>query len=159
MSLGTFQALLALFAAGCGSLFVLRYEASPDVPPLTLRYAASASPAPPAAGGGPVHRQVVQLRRGDALEVVVEQRGSDVALRLRDPRGGTVLEVDSPNGRRGRERLLAVAERAGPFTLEIALQPRAPLAGFRKRLVAVRPATAADRRSAAAELDFYAGEQ
>jgi len=155
---GTLQALLALFAAGCGSLFILRHEASPDAPPLTLRLAASASP-PPAAGGGPVHRQVLELRRGDALEVVVEQRGSDVALRLRDPRGNTVLEIDSPNGLRGRERLLAVAERAGPFTLEIALQPRAPLAGFRKRLVAVRPATAADRRSAAAELDFYAGEQ
>jgi CHAT domain-containing protein/Tfp pilus assembly protein PilF len=101
----------------------------------------------------------LQLRRGDALEVVVEQRGSDVALLLRDPRGGAVLEVDSPNGVRGRERLLAVAERTGAFTLEIALRPRAPLAGFRRRLVAVRPATAADRRSAAAELDFYAGER
>ncbi|HEX5760096.1 MAG TPA: CHAT domain-containing tetratricopeptide repeat protein [Thermoanaerobaculia bacterium] len=156
MRRGTLPALLTLLAAACGSLLVARQETSGIALGTTLRapHAPATSSSP-----GPVYREVLRLRRGDAVRVVVEQLGSDVALSLRNPRGGVVVASDSPNGERGEEKLLAVAERSGPFALEIALQPRALRGGFRKRLVAVRPATAADRRSAAAALDFYAGER
>jgi CHAT domain-containing protein len=145
------QALAVLLAAACGALLVLRHDAAPGSR-LGLRTSSWS------AADGPVDREVVEVRRGQALEVVVEQRGSDVAVRLRDPSGTVLLERDSPNGTRGEERLLAVAEAAGKLAVEVVLPRRGSLVGYRKRL-AVRAATPADRRLAAAELDFDAGER
>ncbi|HVF60860.1 MAG TPA: CHAT domain-containing tetratricopeptide repeat protein [Thermoanaerobaculia bacterium] len=146
------QAAAVLLAAACGALLVLRHEAAPGS---RLGWRASSW----STADGPVDREVVEVRRGQAIEVVVEQRGSDVAVRLRDPSGAVLLERDSPNGTRGEERLLAVAEAAGKFAVEVVLPRRGSLVGYRKRLVAVRAATPADRRLAAAELDFDAGER
>ena len=55
----------------------------------------------------------VLLRRGDRLEVVVDQRGIDLAEELFDPSGRSAIRVDTPRGASGPETLWAIAETTG----------------------------------------------
>ena len=73
---------------------------------------------------GQVDRYVIDLRAGDALVGAVNQRGIDVIVTLRDPRGRVALEADSPNGSDGPESLAYVAPSGGAFVVEI--RPFAP---------------------------------
>lgn len=70
-----------------------------------------------AAANDVVYRQVVDLRAGQVLHAVAVQRGVDVALDLYDPAGRLQLEVDSPTGESGVERLWFVAPRDGRYLL------------------------------------------
>ena len=102
-------------------------------------------------GGGQVHAFEVALKAGDALFGRVVQRGIDVVVTLRDPEGGVVMEVDSPNGAHGPEPLAFVAARAGSHALEVrALEPAAAAGHYVLQIDAVRPATARQRRVAEA---------
>lgn len=100
------------------------------------------------------------LEAGDYFELVVEQRGMDVAVSLFDPQGGPLLEVDLPIGDLGPERMMAVVDQAGGFSLRVkAWESEDPEGSYRVTLAARRPAAAADRmRSRAAEL-FFLGER
>lgn len=105
-----------------------------------------------AAALGPeeVHRYRLPLRQGDLLRLVVDQRGIDVAVALEDPTGARVLEADRPIDDRGLELVLAVAERSGDHRLVVrGLEGSGP-GRYAARVQELRPASEADRRSAAA---------
>lgn len=59
------------------------------------------------------------LRAGDILQFEVEQHQLDVKLRLKDPNGNVLLEVDSPIGGYGSEELVEVVDDSGEYTLEV----------------------------------------
>jgi len=109
---------------------------------------------------GGVHSYQLPLLADQFVEVVVEQEGVDVAVELDDPDGTRVITVDTPTGRIGPERLVALADRDGTYRLRVrAIEPGAPAGSYRITVEALRPATAEDRRRAAAERTFSQGEE
>jgi CHAT domain-containing protein len=113
-----------------------------------------------AASLGPeeVHRYRLPLRQGDLLRLVVDQRGIDAAVILEDPGGAEVLKADRLIDDRGLELVLAVAERSGDHRLVIqGLEGSGP-GRYSARVQELRPASAADRRSAAAYRSFTGAE-
>ncbi|MGD9905161.1 MAG: CHAT domain-containing protein [Vicinamibacterales bacterium] len=96
----------------------------------------------------------VRLAAGDFLAVVVEQRGVDVALTLRDPDGAVVLALDAMDDEFRPERLAAIATAGGVHTVEVAAAKPAGRGAYRLRLDAVRPPTAADEALLEAERAF-----
>jgi len=115
------------------------------------------------AGGG-AHRYRLVLPADAFVAVSAEQRDLDVVVELFDPRGGSLIAVDSPTGPRGEERLTAVSATAGEHRLEVrawagAANGEAAAPGsYVLRLDAVRPASAADRRRAEADRLFADAE-
>jgi CHAT domain-containing protein/tetratricopeptide (TPR) repeat protein len=89
---------------------------------------------------------VVELQAGQLLDVVVDQQGIDVVVRLHGPAGDSLAYVDSPNGDTGPEPLELVAEATGTHLVTVAaLEPSAPVGRYAIRLRSVRAASAADR--------------
>lgn len=107
------------------------------------------------AGGG-VHSYQIELPANAFLHVTAEQDRIDVALRLSDPEGTEVLEVDSPTGGQGPENLYFVAEKAGEYRLEVrASDTKASEGQYALRIASLRPAEDSDRRRAEAEMEFH----
>jgi len=132
------------------------------IPTATSQEAAAAEDAPPlpAVGasvdgvlaGGATAAWNVELTAGDFLRVVVEQRGIDVVVRLLDPGGAAVREIDSPNGARGPERLSWVVQTPGRHRLQvISGSADDPPGSYTLTVAALHPATPRDRHVAAAE--------
>ena len=100
---------------------------------------------------GDVHAYRIQLRAGEYLEVVIDQRGIDIAARVLDPSGAVFREFDSPTGALGLERVRMLAATDGVYRLEVrALQPEADAGAYDVRINTVRPADAADKQVEAA---------
>lgn len=118
---------------------------TPDSPPAVLaagsRLVRNLSP-------GLTQRYALFLRPGQYLQVVIQQLGVDVAIRVLDPAGRFLLRVDSPNGLRGPEELFLVADRAGRHVLEV--EASAGNGRYEVRVEALRAATPEDRTRAAA---------
>ncbi len=92
----------------------------------------------------------------------IDQRGVDVVVFLRDPRGHLLFEVDSPTGKTGRETVLAVTpSTAIGGEYELAVEPLDPQAAGSFDLVIqeVRLATDRDRQRVAAASAFARGER
>jgi CHAT domain-containing protein len=95
---------------------------------------------------GEEHRYQVLLGRGECATVIVEQRGLDVVVRLRDGNGMAIAEVDDEIRRYGREQVDLVADAAGTYTLVIEAAPGINTSGSYTIRVATRHvATDADR--------------
>ena len=139
--MGTLVALLPL-------LFLARMAgaAEPNARPL-----APGRPAEGALTGKEVHEYSIELARGQALHVVVDQRGLDVVEELRDPAGRTLLRVDSPRGGYGPEAIWIVAERTGPHRLRIQALDEEAAGSYEVRIQSIRPSTPDDRARARAE--------
>jgi tetratricopeptide (TPR) repeat protein len=88
----------------------------------------------------------------------VDQQGVDLAAALVDPAGAQILEADRLINDHGPELVMAVAEKAGDHTLVLrGLEPGKP-GYYEVRIEALRPASAADRRSTAAYRSFTGAE-
>jgi len=98
---------------------------------------------------GQPHSFRFDLPAGHFFRLAVEQRGLDVVLGLRAPSGRLMLEVDTPIGNKGRETLLAVAQVAGEYVLEVAPLATRQEGAFTLVVQEVRPAKPEDRRRAA----------
>lgn len=139
----TVQALLAL-------VLLAQAEAAtaPPRPPRPL----PPQPLEVALVGGESHAWSVVLAAGDYLSVVVDQRGIDGVVEALAPGGETLVEVDSPNGRRGPERLTLVAATAGEYQVVVhSPSAKAPPGRYELRATAPRPATDDDRQRHTAE--------
>jgi erythromycin esterase len=97
---------------------------------LSLAASAAAPADEPAAltAGAPIEREIapgatdvytVDLAKGSVLRGVVEQRGVDVVVRVLDPDGVQLVEIDSPNGAEGPEPIDVEAKVAGRHTIEV----------------------------------------
>src|SRR5688500_10657125 len=77
-----------------------------------VRIDSTISPATP-------HDYVITLARGASVDLVVTQKGVDLALELSGPDGSPLGVFDSPNGRVGDEPLEIIADRAGAHRLRV----------------------------------------
>ncbi|HEX4955410.1 MAG TPA: CHAT domain-containing tetratricopeptide repeat protein [Thermoanaerobaculia bacterium] len=94
------------------------------------------------------------------MEITVDQQGADVLLQLWGPVGSLLATIDSPNGTRGPEPLLWVAELSGEHRLEVLGAPATP-SGFYRLTEDRRQATPSvrDRRCALAQRVFFRAEE
>lgn len=110
--------------------------------------------------GGAAHSYQLTLTTGQFVQVMLDQRGIDVVVRLYAPDGTEVARSASPNGAQGLEQVLHVAATTGTYRL--AVQPAkadAPAGHYEVKLARLRAATPQDRDFAAGEALFVAGEQ
>ncbi|HEX4953394.1 MAG TPA: CHAT domain-containing tetratricopeptide repeat protein [Thermoanaerobaculia bacterium] len=115
-------------------------------------------------GAGETRRFVLDPPAGHFVDLRVEQLGVDLVARLLGPDGTLRLQVDSPSGARGAERLAFLVEAAGAHTVELATLEAGgaelpePGGRFRLEVVAFRPALEGDRRLARAEAHLAEAE-
>jgi tetratricopeptide (TPR) repeat protein len=95
---------------------------------------------------GQSHSYQITLAAGQYLNVLVEQRGIDVVVRLQGPDGKLIFEFDSEIRKQGQEAVPLVAEVAGSYRLNVqAKLKEAPAGGYEIRAVELRAATEKDR--------------
>lgn len=92
---------------------------------------------------GQTHSYNVSLEEDQLLQLVVEQRGIDIVVRVFSPAGRRLGEFDSPNGTDGPEDVSVIAEVKGVYRIDVA-----PLGGYENpkgryeiKIVEVRKAT------------------
>src|SRR6185436_14811716 len=124
--------LLAPAATGDSSAASLRLVAGvPAVRPLT---------------SGAADLVQIELVAGRHWLVSVEQDGLDVVVEVKDPRGRSVLAVDSPLGREGTEWLLLAPEATGRYGVEVRCEKKGVPAGrYGIRLQELPAATPSDQ--------------
>lgn len=97
--------------------------------------------------GVELHRYAVNLRAGEFFQVLVDQKGVDVSLKLLQTADQTVAVMDSPNGKEGPERLSFIAQRAARFVLTVSgTDPKAEKGIYSIKRDASRMANARDRQ-------------
>jgi len=74
---------------------------------------------------GQSHRYTINLEEDQIAQIVVDQRGIDVIVRVFSPGGRRLGEFDTPNGTQGPENVTVIAETAGAYRIEVA-----PLSGY-----------------------------
>lgn len=68
--------------------------------------------------GGETHTYRVELKKGELLQIRVEQKGIDVVVRLFE-KNDKLAEIDSPNGTQGLEILFFIASESGVYKVEV----------------------------------------
>src|SRR2546423_9910056 len=105
------------------------------------------------------HTYGLTLEAGEYLNLVVDQRGIDVLVRVSDPTGKVVLEVDSPNGTNGPEVVSWVTESAGSYKFDIVAEGAPKPGRYEIRVADIHSATSRDRTRVAAERDIDEGDK
>ncbi len=119
--------------------------------------AAGAPPRPVELAAGACDEVLVDAAAGDLLDLRVDQRGVDVVVRLFDPAGRQLVEVDTPFADWGEEVVRIVAAAAGAHQLRV--EAFGDDAGTYALASATRrPAADADRASAAAHAILHAAD-
>ena len=96
---------------------------------------------------GEEHRYRVLLGAGELASIVVEQKGIDVGVLVRDEHNAVVGEFQDEIRREGEERVEIVAEKAGSYVLSIKAAEGSVAAGdYVIRVAERRPASDVDRR-------------
>lgn len=94
---------------------------------------------------GPSQSQefTITLEENTYVQLVVEQRGVDVIVKVLSPEGKIIGEFDSPNGNDGPEHVSFVAAAAAAYRINVSpLYPADSATGrFEIKLLEVRPAT------------------
>ncbi len=105
---------------------------------------------------GERHIYHVDLKSGQLLHVVVQQKGVDVQLTLSGPANAPLFTIDSTNSKSGPEPILLVAGRSGSFSILVTTSNGSPPgASYLIETVRVQPATQWDRQRAAALESYY----
>ena len=98
---------------------------------------------------GQSHRYTINLEEAQIAQLVVDQRGIDVIVRVFSPGGRRLGEFDTPNGTQGPENVTVIAETAGAYRIEVA-----PLSGYENpsgryeiKVVEIRKATEQELQS------------
>ncbi|MBX7219543.1 MAG: tetratricopeptide repeat protein [Blastocatellia bacterium] len=109
--------------------------------------------------GGETHRFRQTLAQGTFLDVVVETKDIDVALRLTGPDGTVLVEVDA-SGNALPEELVHLSQQTGEYLLEIrAKESGVRLGQFTAKLVAERLAKPEDREAVLAQKAIIEGKK
>lgn len=92
---------------------------------------------------GEVHQFIVNTKENTHVELVVEQRGIDVVVKVASPSGKSLGVFDTPNGAEGPENVSFVATTAGDYSIEVSpLEPDNRQSGsYQIRLVNLREAS------------------
>jgi CHAT domain-containing protein/Tfp pilus assembly protein PilF len=109
--------------------------------------------------GAETHCYRIDLQKDQFLQVKVEQKGIDVALKFYDSNQKLISEIDSPNGVQGFEVLSLVASETGVYKLEISSsEADAPKGNYSIFRDALRTATEQDRQKFEAQQAFAQGK-
>ena len=101
-------------------------------------------------GGGQSHSYTVALEQNQYMQLVVDQQGIDVIVRVFSPSGRKIAEFDSPNGDIGPENVALVALAAGNYRIEVAPLGQAynpPPGKYEIKITEVRKATEEELRA------------
>jgi hypothetical protein len=101
-------------------------------------------------GPGQTHNYTVALEQNQYLQLVVDQRGIDVIVRVFSPSGRKVGEFDSPNGDDGPENVTVVAADAGNYRIDVAPLGQAlnpPPGKYEIKITEIRKATEEEIRA------------
>jgi hypothetical protein len=92
---------------------------------------------------GQVHEFIVNAQENSFVQIVVEQKGIDVVVKIASPDGSALGERDTPNGDQGSERVSFLASAAGKYRISITpLDAEGTTSGqYEIKLVEVREAT------------------
>jgi len=102
--------------------------------------------------GGQSHSYKITMISGQYLHIVVEQRGIDVAVVMFAPDGKKIGEVDGEQMTVGSETILAIAEAAGAYRIEVrSVEKMAQTGRYEIKVEELREATAEDKYRVAAE--------
>lgn len=109
--------------------------------------------------GGQSHSYRVELAAGQFMQAIVEQISVDVSIKVFDPNGQKLLEVDNPNSRYGLESASLIAETPGRYLLEVRPINQMAAGRYLMRLEPLHAVTAKDRTRLAAERGFIEAQQ
>jgi hypothetical protein len=127
--------------------FSLSYGAQAQRDPNALQPGTSISRT---VGRGQSHLFSIVLEKDQCAQIVVDQRGIDLIIRVHAPNRRNVAEFDSPNGAHGAENVKVVALSSGTYSIEVA--PLSQVEGvtgqFEIRLTEVRGATEPELQTA-----------
>jgi hypothetical protein len=92
---------------------------------------------------GQTHVYQIVADENTYVQLVVEQRGIDVVVRIYNPNGKKPSEYDSPNGNDGPENVSFVTASKSPYRIEVTPLGRdiVPAGKYEIRLIEQRPAT------------------
>lgn len=92
---------------------------------------------------GEVHEFLVNVEENNRVQLVVEQKGVDVVVKIASPDGKILSEHDTPNGDNGPERISFIATEAGKYRVSVCqYNIDAPVSGeYEIKLIEVRAAT------------------
>jgi CHAT domain-containing protein/Tfp pilus assembly protein PilF len=108
--------------------------------------------------GGQKHYYKFALEAGQYLQLVVDQKGIDVIVRLFDAAGKKLSEGDNPLGAYRPERVSIIADTSIGCRLEVLpAQNDAPAGRYEVKIAALRTATAQDRTRVMAEIALSEG--
>src|SRR5215208_1194287 len=100
-------------------------------------------------GPGQVHEFTVKVEENNFVQVVVDQRGIDVTVKVISPANKSLGDFDSPNGSDGPESISFLAVAAGSYRISVApLDPGgAPEGRYEIKLLELRRATEQELKS------------
>ena len=92
---------------------------------------------------GQSHEFIVNAEENSFVQLVVEQKGIDVVVKVALPDGKALAERDTPNGDQGSERVSFLASAAGKYHISVSpLDAEGTVSGqYEIKLIEVRPAT------------------
>ena len=93
--------------------------------------------------GGQVHEFTVDASENSLVQIVVDQKGIDIVVKIASPDGKALAEHDTPNGNEGSERVSFLAADAGKYRISVTpFTPEDPATGeYEIKLIEVRAAT------------------
>ncbi|MEN3328159.1 MAG: hypothetical protein V7638_2966 [Acidobacteriota bacterium] len=104
-----------------------------------------------------LHIYQVTLAVNQYAHVVVEQKGIDVVVSVRDPGGNVLFSRDSPNGKVGPEQISIKAQTAGTYQVGVCTGQTEPSGTYEIRLDGPHAPTAIDEKRLEAEALQRAG--
>ncbi len=100
---------------------------------------------------GQAHTYQIEVPAEQFLQVIVDQRGVDVAVTLSDPFGEKLIQMDRAIGAQGPEPLIGVTKTAGGHTVEVvAASGLRPVGRYEIWVEQLRPAIGTDQPRASA---------
>ena len=90
-----------------------------------------------------VHEFFVDAKENNVVQLVVEQKGIDVVVKVLTPDGKPLSRCDTPNGKEGPEQVSFMTKEAGKYRITVSpLEPGQPPPGqYQIKLIEVRDAT------------------
>lgn len=109
---------------------------------------------------GATHSYRVTLASGQYVRLLVEQLGADVEIKIFHPDGRLLVEVDSPTGSQGPERLSAIAESEGVHRVDVhRIDDDVDGGRYELKLADLRLASDADRNVVAGQTAYLEGDR
>jgi CHAT domain-containing protein/Tfp pilus assembly protein PilF len=107
--------------------------------------------------GGETDAYTIKVKKGQFLQVVVEQKGVDIVLSIVAPDGKTIVAADSPNGAWGPEPASAIASESGNLQIQVAASDKnAPPGSYEVRIESLHAPGPTSQLRIEAERNFFA---